>query len=69
VSGGQVNGVVEAERRAVGVGSLEPFLAEMGAHLDEAVLAVARFELLPRLSGWVDASAVAAVSSERCRTA
>jgi hypothetical protein len=35
------------------VGLLELLLAEVGAHLAEAVLAVVGLELLPRLSSWV----------------
>ena len=40
--------MVEAERHALGVGSPGLLLAEVGAHLVEAIVAVARFELLPR---------------------
>ena len=47
LSGGQVEGLVEAERHALGVGPLEQFLAQVGAQLVEAVLAVAGFEILP----------------------
>src|SRR6266516_590272 len=54
LSGGQVEGLVGAEVHALGIGSLELFLAEVGAHLAEAVVAVARFKFLPRLSGWVE---------------
>jgi len=53
-SGGEVQGLVGAECRAHGIGRLELLLAETGAHLGEAVLAVARFKLLPRLPGWVE---------------
>jgi len=40
-----------AEGLALGVGALELLLAERGTHLAEAVLAVARFGLLPVFSG------------------
>jgi len=49
LSGGQVEGLVEGERHALGVGPPEQFLAQVGAHLTETVLAVAGFEILPRL--------------------
>jgi len=48
LSGGQVEGLVEAERHALGVGLVKLFLAEAGAYLVEAVPAIARFKLLPR---------------------
>src|SRR5215470_16168084 len=36
-SGGQVEGLVDAERRALRVGPLELLLAEAGAHMAEAI--------------------------------
>src|SRR6516225_4448503 len=54
LSGSQVKSLAGAERHAPGVGSIELLLAEVGAHLVEAVPAVARLELLPRLFGWVE---------------
>jgi hypothetical protein len=48
---GCVEGLLEAERRAVGVDPVEVLLAEAGAHLVEAVLAVARLGFLPSTSG------------------
>ena len=54
LSGGEVQGLVGAECHAHGIGRLELLLTETGAHLGEAVLAVARFKLLPRLPGWVE---------------
>src|SRR5215831_2114884 len=50
LSGGQVEGLVEAERLALGQGSVELLLAEVCAYQVEAVLPVACFKLLPRLS-------------------
>ena len=50
LSGGQAQGLVEAERHAFGVGPFELFLAEEGSHLVGAVPAVERFGLLPRFS-------------------
>jgi len=54
LTGGQVEGLVEAECHAPGVVLLGLLLAEVGAHLVEAVLAVARFQLLPCLPGSVE---------------
>jgi len=54
LSGSQVEGLIGADRHARGVGLLELLLAEVTAHLVEAVLAVVRFKLLPRLSGPVE---------------
>jgi len=53
-SGDQVEGLVEAECHALGVGLLELLLAEVGAHLVQAVPAVARFKRLPRCSRSVE---------------
>ena len=54
LSRGEVEGLVGAEGHAAGIGRLELLLAETGAQLGEAVLAVACFKLLPRLPGWVE---------------
>ena len=51
LSGGQVECLIGAERHACGVGPVELLLAEVGAHLVQAVPAVACFKLLPRLPG------------------
>ena len=50
-SGGQVEGLAGAERHAPCVGLLELLLAEMGAHLLDAVAAVARIGVIPRRPG------------------
>ena len=50
LAGGQGEGLVEAERRAFGVGPLELFLAEGGGHRVEAVPAVVRFGFWPWFS-------------------
>ena len=50
-SKGEVEGLIEAERLALGVGALELLLGEGGTHLIEAVVTVARFGLLPAFSG------------------
>ena len=50
-SEGEVEGLVDAECLALGVGALELLLAEGGTHLAEAVLAVAGFGLLPGFTG------------------
>jgi len=47
-AGGQVEGLVRAERHAGGVGPLELLVAEVAAYLVQAVLAVACLKLLPR---------------------
>lgn len=50
---GHVEGLLEAERGALGVDPVELLLAEVRTHLVEAVLAVARLALFPPLSGLV----------------
>jgi hypothetical protein len=47
-SGSQVEGLIDAERYALGVGLLELPLAQVRAHVVQAVPAIARFKLLPR---------------------
>ena len=47
-SEGQVEGLLEAERHALGVGPLQLLIAQVRARLVQAVPAVARVELLPR---------------------
>jgi hypothetical protein len=49
--GGQLECLIGAERHTCGVGPVELRLAEVGAHLVQAVPAVACFKLLPRLPG------------------
>jgi len=58
---GQVEGLIGAECHALGVGLLELFLVQVGAHLGHGVLAVARFKLLPRLSDWAEEGLCGAV--------
>jgi len=65
LSGDQVEGLAGAERHALGVGLVELLLAEVGAHLLQAVLAIERFKLLPWLPGWVDESLRDAVEHSR----
>ena len=48
---GRVEGLLEAERHAMGVDPLEVLLAEAGTRLVEAVLAVARLAFFPPMSG------------------
>src|SRR5262249_33431641 len=50
-SEGEVDGLVAAERLAVGVSTLELLLTEGGPHVAEAVMAVVRFGFLPVFSG------------------
>lgn len=47
-SGGQVEGLIGAERHALGVGLFELLSAEMGAHLVQAVASIGGFKVLPR---------------------
>ena len=61
----QVEDLVRAERHASGVGSLELLRAEVGAHLVEAVLEVARFKFSPRLSSPVEEGLRSAVERSR----
>jgi len=61
----QVEDLVRAERHASGVGSLELLRAEVGAHLVEAVLEIARFKFSPRLSSPVEEGLRSAVERSR----
>jgi hypothetical protein len=47
-SEGQVEGLVEAERHALGVGPLQLLIAQARTRLGESVLRVPRVEFLPR---------------------
>src|SRR5580692_3481796 len=51
---GHVEGLLKAERRAVGVDQVELLLAEAGTYLVQAVLAVARLASLPLFSCLVE---------------
>jgi len=65
LTGGQVEGLAGAEGHAFGVVLLGLLLAQVSAHLVEAVLEVARFEFLPRLSGLVEDGLRGAVQQGR----
>jgi hypothetical protein len=62
---GHVEGLLEAERGAVGVGPAELLLAEVRTYLVQAVLAEARLAWFPPLSGPVKKGLRGAVQHRR----
>jgi len=48
LSGGQIEGLIGAERHAFDLGLLELLLAKVSPHLVQAVPAIGGFKLLPR---------------------